>query len=206
MRKKKHNNTPRRKRMNHKRRMVAGAVWVKDNPEKNLVKRYARWFGVDLLCAIKELRLLGRDVSTAYETQVKANIAQKIQQRRKKKEERRLKEAALKAKFYLLNPEWYEIEILDRIENRLFQSGEIPYYIYYDPLQNHKPLTPKAWTQILEEIPINRIDQSEETNRLQAYEQWFQYADEIIPLIEDILEQPNRSLPLTPNLPHPHNC
>lgn len=42
---------------------------------KNVVRGYAKWFGVDLLCAVKELSLIGVAVDPAYVAQLKAILA-----------------------------------------------------------------------------------------------------------------------------------
>ena len=42
---------------------------------KNVVRGYARWFGVDVLCAIVELRMLGTTVPAEYEAQIRQTIA-----------------------------------------------------------------------------------------------------------------------------------
>ena len=48
-------------------RLIAGREWVaRMKPLKNIVKSYAKWFGVDLVCAVDELRMLGEDISEEY--------------------------------------------------------------------------------------------------------------------------------------------
>lgn len=48
---------------------------------KNIVRGYAPWFGVDLGCAIVELRLLGVDIDPEYELQVRRTIAAQAEAR-----------------------------------------------------------------------------------------------------------------------------
>jgi hypothetical protein len=50
---------PRRKRMARASRLQSGRHWLKTYSGKHVVRSYARWFGVDLMCALKELQLLG---------------------------------------------------------------------------------------------------------------------------------------------------
>lgn len=54
-------------------RLAAGPAWLSRYPGKNPVRGYSRWFGVDLVCAVVELRLLGVAVSAAYESQLRRN-------------------------------------------------------------------------------------------------------------------------------------
>jgi hypothetical protein len=42
---------------------------------KNVVRSYAKWFGVDLLCAVKELSLCGVAVDPAYVAQLRTTFA-----------------------------------------------------------------------------------------------------------------------------------
>ena len=56
---KKRNNTPRRNRLNKKQRISIAKKWLISYNGKNIVKGYSNWFGVDLLCAIRELRIVG---------------------------------------------------------------------------------------------------------------------------------------------------
>lgn len=48
--------------------------WVQRYPGKNLVRGYCKTFGVDLLCAIRELRILKVPISLEYEIQVRRTI------------------------------------------------------------------------------------------------------------------------------------
>jgi len=47
-------------------RLQSAKSWLATYRGKRLVRGYARWFGVDLLCAAKELELLGVDLSEEY--------------------------------------------------------------------------------------------------------------------------------------------
>jgi len=42
---------------------------------KNVVHSYAKWFGVDMLCAVKELSLFGVTIDPAYVAQLKTTFA-----------------------------------------------------------------------------------------------------------------------------------
>jgi hypothetical protein len=68
-------------------RLQAAAAWRAGYGGKNLVRGYARWFGVDLLCAIVELRLLGVAVDEAYEQQVRRTIAARAAVRARRRAE-----------------------------------------------------------------------------------------------------------------------
>ncbi len=86
MKKKKQTNTPKRKRLNRKQRISMTKNWIKNYNGKNIVKGYSNWFGVDLLCAIAELRMAGETISVDYEERVKKSHQDKVNQRKLNKE------------------------------------------------------------------------------------------------------------------------
>ncbi|WP_052342684.1 hypothetical protein [Bacillus sp. EB01] len=59
MGKKKKNNTARRKRYNQNARLQNAKEWAQQYSGKNIAKGYSVWYGVDLVCAIAELEMLG---------------------------------------------------------------------------------------------------------------------------------------------------
>jgi len=50
---------------------------------ENVVHSYAKWFGVDMLCAVKELSLFGVAVDPAYVAQLKTTFASRSSRRPK---------------------------------------------------------------------------------------------------------------------------
>jgi hypothetical protein len=88
-RKKKNRNLgPRRKRMRRPARLMAAVTWRAGYGGKNLVRGYARWFGVDLICAITELRILGVAVDPEYEAQLRQAIAARAAWRERRRAEK----------------------------------------------------------------------------------------------------------------------
>lgn len=67
--------TPRRWRMNRQARLASARAWLEKFSGKNIVRSYAKWFAVDLLCATKELSLLGVAVDPAYVAQLEKTFA-----------------------------------------------------------------------------------------------------------------------------------
>src|SRR5438876_9853467 len=57
---------PRRKRMSRASRLQSARHWLRTYSGKHVVRSYARWFGVDQLCAAKELQLLGMRFEAEY--------------------------------------------------------------------------------------------------------------------------------------------
>ena len=83
-----HNSTPRRKRLNRKQRIPIAREWINSYNGKNIVRGYANCFGVDLLCAIIELRIVGQNISEEYESQVRKSMEYRFLQRKKDKEKK----------------------------------------------------------------------------------------------------------------------
>ncbi len=99
-RKKNRNLGPRRKRLQRPARLQAAVKWRSGYGGKNIVRGYARWFGVDLLCAIVELRMLGIAVAAEYEQQIRHTIAARAEARA------RWRAAKLTAESRLSELEW----------------------------------------------------------------------------------------------------
>ena len=62
-------------------RLQAAVKWRSGYGGKDLVRGYARWFGVDRLCAITELRMLGVEVDAAREQEFRRSIAARAEGR-----------------------------------------------------------------------------------------------------------------------------
>ncbi len=80
---------PLQKRMKREGRLQSAKStdWIAKYSGKNIVRGYSKCFGVDLLCAIKELRLLGVKVDEEYENQVKNSLQGLVKGRQCKKAE-----------------------------------------------------------------------------------------------------------------------
>jgi len=81
----KNNRTPRRKRMQRSARLQSAKHWIPAYSGENIVKGYKQCFAVDLLCAIKELRMLGVKLDEQYVLQALQGHKNTIADRQKKK-------------------------------------------------------------------------------------------------------------------------
>lgn len=88
--KKKKSNTPRRKRYNQQARLQNAKTWISNYAGKSIVKAYSKWFGVDLLCALKELELLGHKIDEKYKQEVTLSLEARQLDRKKLKEKKRM--------------------------------------------------------------------------------------------------------------------
>src|SRR5262245_25846831 len=98
-RKKKRRLCPRRKRMTRRGRLNSARAthWVENYKGKNVIVGYAKWFAVDLMCALVELRLLGVKINQGREDQIKASIEARAAQRIRRK---KLREQAQACEFH----------------------------------------------------------------------------------------------------------
>jgi hypothetical protein len=80
--------TPKRKRMKRQGRLSSARAtgWVEEYQGRNIIAGYSKWFAVDLLCALVELRLLGVKIDQGREEQIKASIKARTAQRARRKE------------------------------------------------------------------------------------------------------------------------
>jgi hypothetical protein len=76
-------NTP-----NRERRLNSAINWIKTYSGNNLVKGYSKKYSVDKLCAVKELRMIGVDISEDYEKQLINSMETLRQQRHSFKKKR----------------------------------------------------------------------------------------------------------------------
>jgi len=80
---------PRCKRMKRTARLQSARSWIPKYEGKSIVRGYKKHFGVDLLCAVKELEMLGYSFSEQYKESLKQNLEyrQKGHQMRKQLKE-----------------------------------------------------------------------------------------------------------------------
>lgn len=74
-------------------RLHSAKSWIKAYSGNNIVKGYSKKYSVDKLCAVKELRMIGVEISEEYERQL-INSMEALRQQRlsfKKKRENDLK-------------------------------------------------------------------------------------------------------------------
>ncbi|WP_187274218.1 hypothetical protein [Paenibacillus sp. N3.4] len=74
MAKRQKSNSPRKKRMKHPARLQAAKTWIKEYTGKNVVRGYSKHFGVDLLCAVRELEMIGVVIDSKYKQQLKTRF------------------------------------------------------------------------------------------------------------------------------------
>ena len=86
-RKRNRHSVPRRKRMKRPGRLSSARAtgWVEEYKGRNIIAGYSKWFAVDLLCALVELRLLGVKIDQGREEQIKASIKARTAQRARRK-------------------------------------------------------------------------------------------------------------------------
>ena len=83
--------------MSRAARLQSGRHWLKSFSGKRVVPSYARWFGVDLMCAAKELQVLGVHFSPEYLEALRCTAAGRPRHRR---------EVANEAKTAGVEPMW----------------------------------------------------------------------------------------------------
>lgn len=85
--KNKSSSTPKRKRYNKNDRLQNAKKWAEQYNGKNIAKGYSNWFGVDLVCAINELEVLGSKFKQTFKEQVKQSLIARQKQKERRKRE-----------------------------------------------------------------------------------------------------------------------
>ena len=85
-RKRKKTLAPRHKHMDRKRRLDSATHWITKYKGENIIKGYKNHFGVDWLCAIKELHLLGVGLDHRYVDKLKLSVKNRIIEKQRLKE------------------------------------------------------------------------------------------------------------------------
>jgi hypothetical protein len=132
---------PRRKRLKRPARLLAAKKWISTYGGSNVVHGYKRWFGVDLPCAIAELKLLQVNLDPNYVEQALASYSECCRQRQQAAQKRR-------DKAQLLANEWPH----DHDGNFAFIAGYtswgFPYGITWEEWNELPDVTPHPdWQQ-----------------------------------------------------------
>jgi len=68
---------PRHKRMTRDTRLQSAKQWLQTYTGKNVVRGYCKWYGVDSLAAVIELRQLGVPIPTTKEAELRRKAVRK---------------------------------------------------------------------------------------------------------------------------------
>ena len=83
---KKQNLGPKRKRMNQSSRLASAKDWIKTYTGTNIIKGYANWYGVEQICAMTELEMLGQSISETTKAKTKKAAEDRIRQKKLQQE------------------------------------------------------------------------------------------------------------------------
>lgn len=100
MAKKKGKLGPKRKRMKREARLQSAKAWLKDYDGKHVIKSYSKWFGVDSICAMDELEILGLRFSGKQKKKLNDANENKIRQKQLSKARRLQKKHELEMEEY----------------------------------------------------------------------------------------------------------
>ena len=114
------------KRMDRKRRLDSAKHWLPTYKGKNIIKGYKKHYGVDWICAIKELELLGVDLNPEYVQELKITVKNHFIARQRLKESRKLEQ------------EFEEFSDSNEIFAFIagYTSGGLPYGITWEEWEN----------------------------------------------------------------------
>lgn len=84
-----YNNTSKKKRRKKKYRLKSIGEWINNYEGSNIVEEYAKWYDVDLACALSELRINGQEINENYEEKIQKLITEKKEAQKLKRRYRR---------------------------------------------------------------------------------------------------------------------
>ena len=76
-----------RLRMKREGRLQSAKHWLGSYKGKCVIRGYSNWYGVDYLCAIKELEMLSVPLNSARKSHLETAVKERAKQRAKRKEE-----------------------------------------------------------------------------------------------------------------------
>lgn len=79
---------PHTKRMNRKQRLQTAPRWLSEYEGSHLVRAYRKRYGVDWLCAVAELKLLGVKIDLECVSQLNRTVEEQAKKSRRKRLER----------------------------------------------------------------------------------------------------------------------
>jgi hypothetical protein len=83
--------------MSRQARLKSAITWIEKYEGKNIIKEYAKWFGVDKICAIKELKSIGVVFSEDLANQIIASHKLRLKQKRIIREKNKIPDTTLLA-------------------------------------------------------------------------------------------------------------
>lgn len=86
----KKSSTPKRKKLNAHARLKCAGNWIKSYHGKNIILGYAKWFGVDKICAVNELKKMDVLIPVDTENQIRQSQKSQIKFKAKRKKEKEL--------------------------------------------------------------------------------------------------------------------
>ena len=120
-----------RKTLKREYRLRSAKDWIKTYSGNNVVKGYSKKYSIDKLCAVKELRMIGFEISEEYENQLRQSLESLKQQRLSLKKKR---EDELNALCDFESDEYFAM-ILG------YTSGGFPYGVTHEEMEEIKSET-----------------------------------------------------------------
>jgi len=118
-RKGKKSKAPRHKRLKRPQRLQAAVHWIPKYEGKNLVRGYGKHFGVDKLCAVTKLEMLGYSYSKLYKQKLRDDEVRKqqaVERRKANKKKKQIEDT------FLMNTVMERSPILQAIRPVVFHS------------------------------------------------------------------------------------
>ena len=126
--KKKKSLPPRLKRMKRTDRLQSAKHWLQEFNGENVIRAYRKRYGVDWLCAVKELNMLGVELDSIYVKKLQETVESQIKWNQRRKLEKQKEEEQLCNRYFYSDENFFFIA--------RYTSGGIPYGITWEEAEN----------------------------------------------------------------------
>ena len=123
-RKKKESLPPRLKRMKRTDRLQSAKHWLQEFNGENVIRAYRKRYGVDWLCAIKELNMLGVELDPIYVKKLQETVESQIKWNQRSKLEKQKEDEQLRNRYSYSDENFFFIAG--------YTSGGMPYGITWE--------------------------------------------------------------------------
>jgi len=121
-------NVSKQKRRTKKYRQGAATEWIKNYEGQDIVKGYSKWFGVNLICAMRELRKKEVEIGAEEEKEIR-------QKNRQIEEQRRMNREKLKAKREEKKEQYDDFSNAEFAFIAGYTSGGVPFGLTHEEMK-----------------------------------------------------------------------
>jgi hypothetical protein len=149
---------------NRKRRLAAAKHWLPKFTGKNIVRGYRKNFGVDWVCAINELKMLGIDIDPTYEAQLRLTVANNIKTKQQRKEKKKQEEMERRRLDFYPDSDEYFAYIAG------YTPAGFPFGVTWEEMERFNELE-----SLIEMLEQEKMGEAEKLQQMTDMEEWLAF-------------------------------